>query len=111
MVSLARDECRWVVSSTRPTAPDQPTSAPAPTLPGLAKSTAGPPGTADAVLASDNDNPAAPNTGRVLLRRLRFEGCFASDIVGWGLPLLWQMFGTNNRMLGPYARQATTSQD
>jgi hypothetical protein len=33
------------------------------------------------VLASDNDSPAAPSTGRVLLRRFRFEGCFACDMV------------------------------
>src|SRR5215471_10561078 len=38
-------------------------------------------GTADAALASDNDNPAAPNTGRALLRRFRFEVCFAWGIV------------------------------
>src|SRR5215471_2157436 len=36
-----------------------------------------PPGTADAALASDNDNPAAPNTGRALLR---FEACFEFDM-------------------------------
>jgi hypothetical protein len=39
--------------------------------------TAGP---ADAPLASDNDKPAAPNTGRALLLRFRFEACFARDI-------------------------------
>jgi hypothetical protein len=44
-------------------------------LPGVDKFTAGPPGTAEAVLASDNDNPAAPSTGRVLLRRC----CFCSE--------------------------------
>src|SRR5215468_982133 len=38
-------------------------------------------GTADAALASDNDNPAAPNTGRALLRRFSFEVCFAWGIV------------------------------
>src|SRR5215813_3124710 len=38
-------------------------------------------GTADATLASDNDNPAAPNTGRALLRRFRFEVSFAWGIV------------------------------
>src|SRR5262249_2235087 len=38
-------------------------------------------GTADAALASDNDNPAAPNTGRALLRRFCFEVCFAWGIV------------------------------
>jgi len=50
-------------------------------LPEVGKFTAGPPGTADAVPASDNDNPAAPNTGRALLRRFRFEVCFAWGIV------------------------------
>src|SRR6516225_3721262 len=34
-------------------------------------------GTADAALVSDNDNPAAPNTGRALLSRFRFEVSFA----------------------------------
>jgi len=43
-------------------------------------SAAGPLVTADAPLASDNDNPAAPNTGRALLRRFRFEACFACDM-------------------------------
>src|SRR6516164_7390202 len=38
-------------------------------------------GTADAALVSDNDNPAAPNTGRALLRRFSFEVCFAWGIV------------------------------
>src|SRR6516165_2382683 len=38
-------------------------------------------GTADAALASDNDNPAAPNTGRALLRRFSFEVCFDWGIV------------------------------
>src|SRR6516225_2372528 len=42
---------------------------------------ASPLGTADAALASDNDNPAAPNTGRALLRRFSFEVCFAWGIV------------------------------
>jgi len=37
----------------------------------------GPAGSADAPLASDNVNPAAPNTGRVLLRRFRFEASFS----------------------------------
>jgi hypothetical protein len=44
-------------------------------------SAAGPLVTADAPLASDNDNPAAPNTGRALLRRFRFEACFACDMM------------------------------
>jgi hypothetical protein len=39
--------------------------------------TAGPP---DAPLASENDKPAAPNTGRALLLRFRFEACFARDM-------------------------------
>src|SRR5262249_26923156 len=38
-------------------------------------------GTADATLASDSDNPAAPNIGRALLRRFRFEVSFAWGIV------------------------------
>src|SRR5262249_8673653 len=38
-------------------------------------------GTADATLASDSDNPAAPNTGRALLRRFSFEVSFAWGIV------------------------------
>jgi len=42
---------------------------------------ASPLGTADAALARDNDNPAAPNTGRALLRRFSFEVCFAWGIV------------------------------
>jgi hypothetical protein len=37
-------------------------------------------GPADAPLASENDKPAAPNTGRALLLRFRFEACFARDI-------------------------------
>ena len=37
-------------------------------LPEVVKSTAGAP-----VLASDNKNPAAPSTGRALLRRFLFE--------------------------------------
>jgi hypothetical protein len=36
---------------------------------------------ADAPLASDNDNPAALNTGTALMLRFRFvEACFACDI-------------------------------
>jgi len=54
-------------------------------LPGVGKSVAGPPGTAEAELASDNDNPAAPMTGRVLLRSFRFEACFAWDM--WSPPI------------------------
>jgi hypothetical protein len=50
-------------------------------LPEVGKFTAGPPGTADAVPASDNDNPAAPSIGRALLRRFSFEVRFAWDIV------------------------------
>jgi hypothetical protein len=55
-------------------------------LPEVGKFTAGPPGTADAVLASDKDKPAAPNTGRALLRRFRFEACFEFDIVESSIP-------------------------
>jgi hypothetical protein len=36
-------------------------------------SAAGPLVDADAPLANDNDNPAAPKTGTALLRRFRFE--------------------------------------
>jgi hypothetical protein len=43
-------------------------------------SIAGPPGTADAVLASDRDKPAAPNTGKALLRLFRFEICSVLDM-------------------------------
>jgi hypothetical protein len=46
----------------------------------MGKFTVGPPGTAEAVLAIDNDNPAAPNTGKALLRRFRFEVCFVLDM-------------------------------
>ena len=42
---------------------------------------AGPAGTAEAPLASDNDKPAAPKTGSALLRRLRFEAGFGCAIV------------------------------
>src|SRR6516164_10315414 len=35
---------------------------------------------ADAPLASDSDNPAAPKTGTALLRRFRFEACLARAI-------------------------------
>jgi hypothetical protein len=45
-------------------------------LPETGKFTAGPPGTAEAVPASDKDKPAAPNTGKALLPRFRFEGFF-----------------------------------
>ena len=48
---------------------------------------AGAPGTADAPLVSANDKPAAPNTGRVLLRRFRFEACSMRDMVEF-LPYL-----------------------
>jgi hypothetical protein len=37
---------------------------------------------ADAPLASDNDNPAAPNNGTAHARCFRFEACFARDMVG-----------------------------
>jgi hypothetical protein len=36
---------------------------------------------ADVPLASDNDNPAAPNVGTVFPRRFRFEDCFACDML------------------------------
>jgi len=36
---------------------------------------------ADAPLASDNDNPAAPNNGTAHARLFRFEDCFARDMV------------------------------
>ena len=36
---------------------------------------------ADAALASDNDNPAAPNNGIAHARFFRFEPCFARDMV------------------------------
>jgi hypothetical protein len=35
----------------------------------------------DTPLASDNDNPATPNTGMAFPLRLCFEACFACDIV------------------------------
>jgi hypothetical protein len=48
---------------------------------GVSISAAGLPIAADAPLASDNDNPAALNTGTALMLRLRFvEACFACDI-------------------------------
>jgi hypothetical protein len=47
-----------------------------------ATSAVGPPVDADAPLASDSDNPAAPKTGTVLLRRFRFEACLARAISG-----------------------------
>jgi len=51
-------------------------------LPEVGKIAAGPPGTAEAVLASDNDNPAAaPNTGKALLRRFRFEPFSEFDMI------------------------------
>jgi len=52
-------------------------------------STAGPLVAADAPPASDNDKPAAPNTGtaRALLRRFRFEACFECDIVDFSMTL------------------------
>jgi hypothetical protein len=44
-------------------------------------SSAGPPVIAAAPLASDNDNPAAPNTGTAHARRFRFDACFSCDMV------------------------------
>jgi hypothetical protein len=49
-------------------------------------SAAGPPGTADALPASDNDNPAAPNNGTAHARCFRFEGFFACDMVSPPIP-------------------------
>jgi hypothetical protein len=40
----------------------------------------GPTVAADAPLASDNDNPAAPNNGTAHARCFRFEACFARDM-------------------------------
>ena len=51
-------------------------------------SAAGPLVEADAPLASDNDNPAAPNTGTALLRRFRFDACLVRAILG--SPILFQ---------------------
>jgi hypothetical protein len=51
---------------------------------------------ADAPLASDNDNPAAPNNGTAHARCFRFEACFARDMVGSShtfgqmFPLAWK---------------------
>jgi hypothetical protein len=42
---------------------------------------AGPTVAAGAPLASDNDNPAAPNNGTAHARLFRFETCFAFDMV------------------------------
>jgi hypothetical protein len=69
-------------------------------LPEVGKFPAGPPGTADAVPASDNDNPAAPNTGRALLRRFCFEGCFVGGI-GKLLSLLRPLFGATPLLTVP----------
>jgi hypothetical protein len=44
-------------------------------------SVAGPPVAAEAPPVSDNDNPAAPNTGTAFARRLRFDTCFVCGIV------------------------------
>jgi hypothetical protein len=66
-------------------------------LPEVGKFTAGPPGTADAALASDNDNPAAPNTGRALLRRLCFEFCLAWGIVTSSMLDRWAAFRSDSR--------------
>jgi hypothetical protein len=43
-------------------------------------SIAGPLVAADAAPASDKDTPATPNAGKVVLRRLRLELCFAWTI-------------------------------
>jgi hypothetical protein len=47
---------------------------------------------ADAPLASDNDNPAAPNNGTAHARP-RFGTCFARDMVESSHTLLGQMLG------------------
>jgi hypothetical protein len=47
---------------------------------------------ADAPLASDNDNPAAPNSGTALLRRFRFESRFACDMVETSLAFSGKWF-------------------
>jgi len=44
-------------------------------------SVAGPLVAADALPASDKDTPATPNAGKAVLRRFRFEACFACAIV------------------------------
>jgi hypothetical protein len=49
----------------------------------------GPPVDADAPPASDNDNPAAPNTGTALLRRFRFARAI------WSSPILSSSFSLN----------------
>ena len=40
---------------------------------------------AGAPLASDNDNPAAPNNGTAQARLFRFETCFARDMTEYSL--------------------------
>ena len=67
-------------------------------------------GTADAALVSDNDNPAAPNTGRALLRRFSFEVCFAWDIVNsfhtpTDVPDRWGAFRSYASMLEQFRRR------
>jgi hypothetical protein len=47
---------------------------------GVGVSAASPPIAAVAALASDNDNPAAPNIGTAFLLRFRFEAGLACDM-------------------------------
>ena len=43
-------------------------------------------GEADAPVASDNDNPAAPNAGTAFLRLFRFEVCLVCDMARASTP-------------------------
>ena len=43
---------------------------------------------AGAPLASDNDNPAAPNNGTAQARLFRFETCFARDMMEYSFGLI-----------------------
>jgi hypothetical protein len=68
---------------------------------GVGISVADPPVPADAPLASDNDNPAAPNNGTAHARRFRFEACF-----GWDMDvILPHLYG---KMFGCSPANATT---
>jgi hypothetical protein len=68
-------------------------------------SAAGPPVDADAPLASDSDNPAAPKTGTVLLRRFRFEACLVRAISGSPILSTKQQA---HRVLRPVGHSLTT---
>jgi hypothetical protein len=59
---------------------------------------------AGAPLASDNDNPAAPNKGTAHARRFCFEACF-----GWAMKESSHTFRANVRLLQPTQRPATGS--